>query len=509
MLKFIKFPLFIYLLIFAPTCFSLTQTNTVAIVGAGPSGLAAAKSAKEAGLDVTVFEKNKDIGGLLNPNFGIRLNNLNSNLSKFTRSFSDFPWPKEAPLIPSPIQLHNYFRSYCDHFNLNTNILLNTLVTDISLDELSKKWTVSYVTPSSKKLKKQTFDFVIIASGSNSVAKYPNLTISDFEGEVCHAKFYEGASDYKDKIVAIVGSGFSSVEVASSLYSEAKKVYHFAKNNLWLSPKALSISNKKTPIDLVFFRNCIKNSLPKELICSDEIHTSRITHQDVLPFLHLDLNTASNPTIMVISDIYANLINSKQVTIVTDPVRSLYKNTIICDHSTYHVDAIIFCTGFLSNFPFFSQDILKKINFNPTSDTHTLHLYESMFHPNLPNLAFVGFEKNSYSGIVELQARWAILSFILPDIFLPKAETLKKALSDSKNQIVSKDSIKTFYANYVSRLKFLAKSIGVDPDFDDPKLKNCPLIPAIFRLKGSYATPEIAKETINQCLEYLNKPQLD
>ena len=35
----------------------------VAIVGAGPGGLAAAKYAIEAGLDVTVFEASDDLGG--------------------------------------------------------------------------------------------------------------------------------------------------------------------------------------------------------------------------------------------------------------------------------------------------------------------------------------------------------------------------------------------------------------------------------------------------------------
>lgn len=38
--------------------------KTVVVIGAGPSGLTAARRLKEAGLEVTVFERRSRIGGL-------------------------------------------------------------------------------------------------------------------------------------------------------------------------------------------------------------------------------------------------------------------------------------------------------------------------------------------------------------------------------------------------------------------------------------------------------------
>jgi cation diffusion facilitator CzcD-associated flavoprotein CzcO len=44
-------------------------TRTVAIIGAGASGLAAAKVLLEDGFDVTIFDRQKTIGGIWSPDW--------------------------------------------------------------------------------------------------------------------------------------------------------------------------------------------------------------------------------------------------------------------------------------------------------------------------------------------------------------------------------------------------------------------------------------------------------
>ena len=43
---------------------SLGKIREVAVIGAGPSGLATARRLKDAGLNVTVFERRREAGGM-------------------------------------------------------------------------------------------------------------------------------------------------------------------------------------------------------------------------------------------------------------------------------------------------------------------------------------------------------------------------------------------------------------------------------------------------------------
>jgi dimethylaniline monooxygenase (N-oxide forming) len=67
----------------------------VAIIGAGPSGLVAAKYALQAGFDVTVFEASDDLGGQWHAtasHSGV-WPGMHANTSRAMTAFSDFGAP--------------------------------------------------------------------------------------------------------------------------------------------------------------------------------------------------------------------------------------------------------------------------------------------------------------------------------------------------------------------------------------------------------------------------------
>ena len=70
--------------------FALVIASSVAIIGGGPSGLVAAKEARECGLTPTVFEQGKTIGGIWKPEGGKAWESLRINNSRYASSFSDF-----------------------------------------------------------------------------------------------------------------------------------------------------------------------------------------------------------------------------------------------------------------------------------------------------------------------------------------------------------------------------------------------------------------------------------
>lgn len=75
----------------------LDDTKTVAVVGAGPGGLIAAKTLLQSGrFNVTIFEKTTTIGGLWAP--GNLINpQMRTNLCQFTNSFSGLSWENVTP----------------------------------------------------------------------------------------------------------------------------------------------------------------------------------------------------------------------------------------------------------------------------------------------------------------------------------------------------------------------------------------------------------------------------
>src|SRR5918993_2801692 len=102
----------------------------VAVIGAGPSGLVAAKHALEAGFEPTLFEASGDLGGQWDtgaPHSGV-WPGMHTNTSRAMTAFSDFPAPESHPLHPAAEQIHAYLRAYAGHFGVTPRIRFHTRV---------------------------------------------------------------------------------------------------------------------------------------------------------------------------------------------------------------------------------------------------------------------------------------------------------------------------------------------------------------------------------------------
>src|SRR3954470_15984898 len=98
----------------------LSDGARVAVVGAGPGGLAAAKHALEAGFETTVFEASDDLGGQWHAtaaHSGI-WPGVHTNTSPAMTAFSAPPPPPHHPLHPAAEQIHAYLRDYAERFGV-------------------------------------------------------------------------------------------------------------------------------------------------------------------------------------------------------------------------------------------------------------------------------------------------------------------------------------------------------------------------------------------------------
>src|SRR3546814_9651042 len=105
------------------------------IIGAGSSGVAAAKAVKEKSVAFECYEIGSNIGGMWryqNDNgLSSAYRSLHIDTSRKNLGYSDFPIPDHYPDFLSHFEVLEYLESYAKHFGVMEHIRFKTRVTRI------------------------------------------------------------------------------------------------------------------------------------------------------------------------------------------------------------------------------------------------------------------------------------------------------------------------------------------------------------------------------------------
>lgn len=222
----------------------------VAVIGAGVSGLAAARCLRAEGIEAVVFEQTGEIGGVWKfheeepGGGGPAYRSLRTNTSRQTTGFSDFPFPSSLPDYPTRAQVLVYLNKYADHFGLRDTIRLRTQVEAVRpVGPNAGRWEVTYhgSAPSKENHGEaciERFDGVIVCSGLYGppvIPRYPGL--EDYQGQVMHSRDYKGPEGFEGKDVVVVGAGSSGVDIAVELSRVARSVALSTEKGAWFIPR--------------------------------------------------------------------------------------------------------------------------------------------------------------------------------------------------------------------------------------------------------------------------------
>ncbi|XP_019865671.1 uncharacterized protein LOC109594850 [Aethina tumida] len=210
----------------------------IAVIGAGVSGLAAAKCCLEEGHDVVVFEQTGSIGGtwVYTDKIGLDENGLpvhssmyrglRTNIPKELMEFDDFHYPETLKQsYVGQEQVLAYLEDFTKHFSLGKHIKLHHQVTEIEVAP-EKRWRIDYRDVRQNAAKEEIFDAVMICNGHYFKPFLPEMSgLEKFSGTVIHSHSYRSAEPYKNKRVVIVGAGPSGVDIAKLVSKVAAKVY--------------------------------------------------------------------------------------------------------------------------------------------------------------------------------------------------------------------------------------------------------------------------------------------
>jgi dimethylaniline monooxygenase (N-oxide forming) len=439
--------------------------SRVAVIGAGPGGLVAAKHAIEAGFDVSVFEASDDLGGQWNttaPHSGI-WPGMRTNTSRAMTAFSDYPPPPTHDLHPLAEQIHDYLRSYSATFGVTERIRFATPVR-----HLQPAW----------RLDGEPFDAVVIASGRFRAPVIPS-GLDGFTGELLHAFDYPGADHFRDRRVLVYGNGVSGHEIASDLATVTTVLSAYRKPRYVLQKNVAGVSSDwqwYTHIGALR-RTVMSPAAYGSLMRERVLHVAGNPAEFGAPEPDADFLVAGNS----LSQDY--LAQVQAGTILCRPaVAAVSGNEVIfTDDSRATVDAIICATGYRLDIPYLSGDLAATLG-------PDLRLHHRTMHPDLPGLGVVGqfALQGPYFPLLELQARWIVNSWSGsgPE---SDAEAARASIAFPPPPIDSHNVLAVALADAAG----VAPDVRAHPDLAEPLLFG-PMLPPRYRLDGPGAQSHAA-----------------
>ncbi|MDX6302503.1 MAG: trimethylamine monooxygenase [Nocardioidaceae bacterium] len=337
----------------------------VAVIGAGPSGLAALHAFERAsrqGVDIpeiVCFEKQSDWGGLWNytwragldqhgaPVHGSMYRYLWSNGPKEVLEFADYTFEdhfgKPIPSFPPREVLRHYITGRAEKDDLRRFIQFNTAVRWIS--ETTDGFEVTTETVTDGRTAVEQFDYVIVATGHYSTPNVPEYEgFASFPGRIMHSHDFRDAKEFAGRDLLVMGSSYSAEDIAL----QSKKY----------GASTVTITHRNEPMGF---------NWPEGI--------------DEVPLLtKVDGNTAH-----------------------------------FVDGTTRNVDAIVLCTGYRHHFPFIDEGLrLRTANV-----LYPPNLYRGVFWLDNPKFMYLGMQDQYYTfSLFDVEA-FNARDFVLGRLPLP------------------------------------------------------------------------------------------
>ncbi|MGB5558263.1 MAG: NAD(P)/FAD-dependent oxidoreductase [Paracoccaceae bacterium] len=362
------------------------MTKRIAIIGAGPSGLAqlrafqSAAAKGEAIPEIVCFEKQSNWGGLWNytwrtgvdeygePVHGSMYRYLWSNGPKEGLEFADYSFEehfgKQIASYPPRAVLFDYIEGRVKKAKVRDWIRFSTAVRNVSHDAETGKFTVTAHDLPADREYSEEFDNVIVASGHFSTPNVPEFEgFADFNGRVLHAHDFRDAREFKDKRILVVGTSYSAEDIGSQCWK--------------YGCKSVTVSYRTAPMGFNWPDNWEELPLLQKLVG----------------------NTAT------------------------------FK-----DGSTREIDAVILCTGYKHHFPFLPDDLrLRTANRLATAD-----LYKGVAYVHNPAMFYLGMQDQWFTfNMFDAQA-WYVRDVIMGRIALPDSK--EEMVADVNARIAAEDA---------------------------------------------------------------------
>ncbi len=208
----------------------MSQQVKVVIIGSGFGGQSAAINLLKNDIsDFIILERRQFMGGTWCQNtYPGAAVDVQSPL--YSLSFEPFDW---SQMFATQSELQSYTEHVIAKYGLADKTQLNSTVEKISWCDEQQHWQVNIVGQATVYAQ-----FIINASGPLSTPVVPNFKGKEcFKGKSFHTNDWDHEFDYKNKTVAIIGSGASAAQVIPAIAEDVDHLHVFQRTPHWVIPR--------------------------------------------------------------------------------------------------------------------------------------------------------------------------------------------------------------------------------------------------------------------------------
>ncbi|CAN1333361.1 Flavin-containing monooxygenase FMO GS-OX-like 3 [Linum perenne] len=334
-------------------------TRSVAVIGAGAAGLAAARELRREGHKVVIFEKSNQVGGIwvytpesepdpmsLDPTRKIihtsLYASLRTNLPREVMGFREYPFTarpdsRDPRRFPAHREVMLYLQDYAREFGIEEMVRFEREVVKVRFTATNWEVRSRSCKEDDGSFDDESYDAVVVCNGHYTevrVAEIPG--IQSWRGKQMHSHNYRTPEPFRNRVVVMIGTQSSAADISREIAGVAKEVH--------LASRSVADETYETvaPYDNMYIHSMIESA-------------------------HEDGSLTFRNGKVVLADI------------------------------------VLHCTGYKYHFPFLDTQGIVTVD-----DNRVGPLYKHVFPPALaPGLSFVGLPwKSLIFPMFELQSKW-------------------------------------------------------------------------------------------------------
>jgi dimethylaniline monooxygenase (N-oxide forming) len=403
----------------------MVSPKQVCVIGAGVSGLAAAKAFAAHGHKVTIIEKGSDLGGVWDPSRSYP--DVQTQSPKDLYRYTDRAMPDSYPEWPKGPQVHAYLTDYARNHGLERLMQFKTEVTAMNRRADSKAgWALELATPNGTT--REDFDFIAICTGQFSEPQTLALPGEDAfrtqGGQILHSSKYGDAALAKGRKVVVLGGSKSGTDIAvNAVNSGASEVTIVYREPVWRIPYFIG--------GLVNFKRILYIRAQEQMFASWGIGPlARLAHGIAKPFVWANwrglesllkaqfklskckmvpdarIEDGVNCSVPIATPGFYPMVADGRIKAIRGTFDHYEANTIVMSNGErVSADIAVLAIGYKLGVPFLPETFRAKL----VDPDGQYRLYRLIANPDLPDLGFVGFNSSFCTVLcAEMAANWLV-----------------------------------------------------------------------------------------------------